>query len=178
MAESGCAMISFGVESGSAETLKRIRKYIDLEDTRRTIKICGNAGIRTQGTFILGFPFEELEDIDRTIHFALRSGLHMAIFFSFTPFPGTEAWSTVKDAQKPENIAGWEHFVCNTARSKSWNPRLSDDQLKRLVVSAHRKFYLRPMQICRILATIKSARELKYYIRGMFEFISNLLKTG
>ena len=41
----GCRWIYFGVESGDPAMLKRIRKNIRVEDTRKTIRACGEIGI-------------------------------------------------------------------------------------------------------------------------------------
>ena len=166
MADAGCVMISFGIESGSDQTLKRIRKQVDLEVVKEAIAYCNAAGIRTQGTFILGFPFETYKDFETTIDFAKSSGVYLALFFSFTPYPGTEEWSYVPDSLKPQSLDEWHHFVCSTRTCKSWNPNFSDKEIAGIVEKAHERFYYRPSQIIRILLSLNSVKDLKPYAKS------------
>ena len=166
MADAGCVMISFGIESGSPATLKRIRKQVNLQVVEEAIHYTREAGIKAQGTFILGLPFETREDMDTTVQFAKKSGVDLALFFSFTPYPGTEEWGYVPDEAKPKSIEEWHTFVCNTRRSRSWNPRFSDAELAAIVAAAHREFYFRPSQILQIGRSIRSLHELRAYMES------------
>ena len=176
MADAGCVMVSFGIESGSEKTLNQIKKRVNLDVAKEAIQYCNKAGIRTQGTFILGLPFETREDIDCTINFAKTSGLDMALFFSFTPFPGTEEWKNVPENIKPKSIEEWHSFVCNTQISKSWNSRFTDKEIGKIVLKAHRTFYYRPIQIWKILISLRSMREFRSYLIGTFSLTSSIVK--
>jgi magnesium-protoporphyrin IX monomethyl ester (oxidative) cyclase len=178
MADAGCVMISFGIESGSPATLKRIRKQVNLKVVEEAIHYTREAGIRAQGTFILGLPFETREDMDTTVQFAKKSGVDLALFFSFTPYPGTEEWGYVPDELKPKSIEEWHTFVCNTRRSRSWNPRFSDAELAAIVAAAHREFYFRPSQILQIGRSIRSLHELRAYMESALSLTWSTLRPA
>jgi radical SAM superfamily enzyme YgiQ (UPF0313 family) len=88
MKDAGCDSISFGIESGNAEMLKRIRKGITLDQAREATKICKEAGIITHASFMVGLPGETLETLKDTTTFA--EGLDIVFGYHFlAPFPGT-----------------------------------------------------------------------------------------
>ena len=55
MAKSGCKKVAFGVESGSPEILKKIKKKININQVENAVKSAKKAGIRfVECDFILG----------------------------------------------------------------------------------------------------------------------------
>lgn len=177
MYKAGCRMISFGIESGNQKTLERIKKRIDFGKISQTITYCREVGVRTQGSFILGLPFETLADMNETIKFAKKTKLDIALFFSFTPFPGIFEWQFVPQSLKPKNIEEWKNFVCNNFSGKSWNPFVSDKELKSIIMKAHMSFYFRPAQIYRIFKSQSSAGELFSNMHAAYSMINSLIKT-
>lgn len=176
MKDAGCEMISFGIESGSRKTLERIRKQVEFDVVAEAVHYCSAAGIRTQGTFILGFPFETRRDFRETIEFAKSLELDVAMFFSFTPYPGTEEWGNVPEEMKPSSIDDWNRFVCNARDSISWNPKFSDQEIATVIARAHREFFLRPRQVWQILRTLRSGRELMGYAQSGVSLLSSLAR--
>jgi radical SAM superfamily enzyme YgiQ (UPF0313 family) len=88
MKKAGCDAISFGIESGNPEMLKRIRKGITIEQAREATRICKEADITTHASFMVGLPGETPETLTQTARFAEELG----IFFGYhmlAPFPGT-----------------------------------------------------------------------------------------
>ena len=83
-------MVNFGVESGSPEILRKIHKSISLEKAKEAIAICNKAGLRTQATFIVGFPFDTSLTMKMTLSAAKQISPTIAIFFPLIPYPGTE----------------------------------------------------------------------------------------
>ncbi|MFH0912033.1 MAG: radical SAM protein [Planctomycetota bacterium] len=75
MRESGCSVISFGVESGSPRMLKAIGKGVTAEKALAAILTTRAHGITPRATFISGLPGETLEDAEMTLEFIRRSGL-------------------------------------------------------------------------------------------------------
>lgn len=66
MANSGCKMIYFGVESGSDHVLKRINKRITREQAERVIDEARKF-FYVNTFFIWGFPFESMDDFKETL---------------------------------------------------------------------------------------------------------------
>jgi len=69
LAESGCAMVELGLESGSPEVLEAMQKGIDLDIASRAIRNLDGAGIRVFLYVLFGFPTETDEDRVRTFRF-------------------------------------------------------------------------------------------------------------
>jgi radical SAM superfamily enzyme YgiQ (UPF0313 family) len=89
MAKAGCHLISWGIESGSAEILKHARKGADPAKALRALTWSRKAGIKNWGYFIIGLPTETEETIKQTIHFAKTLPLDIALFHVAAPYPGT-----------------------------------------------------------------------------------------
>jgi len=92
MKAAGCTAVSFGVETGNPEMLKRIKKGITLEQVVAAVNMCNNAGITPHASFILGLPGETRETILETVAFGekLKSMGVLHGFHLLAPFPGTE----------------------------------------------------------------------------------------
>lgn len=70
MAESGCAEVSIGFESGSPGMLRSLNKHFTLSEVRRTFEILGDQGIRRMGFLLLGGPGETRETVIESLAFA------------------------------------------------------------------------------------------------------------
>lgn len=89
MGKAGCHMISWGIESGSEEILKRARKGASPDKAAQALRWSRKAGIKNFGYFIIGLPGETEETIKQTIAFSKTLPLNVAIFHIAAPYPGT-----------------------------------------------------------------------------------------
>lgn len=90
MHKAGCRWILFGIESGSPERIKAIKKNIDLSKAKETIRWCEEAGITVQASFIIGFPDETAEEIKKTVKFANSLGASITVVNILTPLPNSK----------------------------------------------------------------------------------------
>lgn len=79
MARAGCAGMEVGADSGSDETLARLRKGFTTERIRMLHQAAKQAGIPDCHTFILGTPGESFDDVERTLDFIVDLDPHSAI---------------------------------------------------------------------------------------------------
>ena len=89
MARAGCWMISWGIESGSPEILRNVRKGYKPHKAGQALQWARRAGIKNWGYFIIGLPGETEESIRRTIEYSKGLPLDIALFHIAAPYPGT-----------------------------------------------------------------------------------------
>jgi len=92
MKAAGCRLIYYGIESGNQEILNTLRKYISLEQIRRAVSMCHDAGIDVAGYFMLGSPGETRRSVQDTLAFADELALTHAQFSICTPLPGSRMY--------------------------------------------------------------------------------------
>jgi anaerobic magnesium-protoporphyrin IX monomethyl ester cyclase len=93
LADSGLKYLVYAPESGSTETLKRIKKKIKLNNMVSSIKFALRCGIPVRANFIIGLPGEKRTELYKTIRFAFYLsylGVDETPLFPYQPYPGTE----------------------------------------------------------------------------------------
>ena len=157
-----CERIHYGVESGSNDILKVLKKGITIEQVRRAFHLTREHGIKTLAYFMFGSPGESREDILNSIAFAKElkpDYIHVTIT---TPFPASELYeSGLRDGTIAWNF--WRTFAEHP--SPDFQPLLSmeslpRDMLNELVKTAYRSFYMRPGNIFKELTRLRSLGQL------------------
>ncbi|MGD0091201.1 MAG: radical SAM protein [Planctomycetota bacterium] len=67
MADCGCLELRFGIESGSDNVLKRIKKGFTAADSLEIVPKAVDIFARTDAFFVWGFPFETMEDFNQSL---------------------------------------------------------------------------------------------------------------
>ncbi|MBA7612772.1 2-hydroxyethylphosphonate methyltransferase [subsurface metagenome] len=101
MKKTGCTNLTIGVESGDQYILDNvINKHLHLEDVIKTAKMCRQLGIRLGAFYVIGFPGEKKENMERTIKFALwlkrEYSVDMCLLVA-TPLYGTKLYEICKE---------------------------------------------------------------------------------
>lgn len=118
MKEAGCDSVSFGVESGHPDMLKRIKKNISLEHVKKAIALCKETGIIPHASFIAGLPGESLETLLATKEFARSLDLLHGYHF-LTPFPGTTVREEIHKYDLEILSNDWTKYDANSAIVKT-----------------------------------------------------------
>ena len=108
--ESGCLMVSVGIESADAEMLRRHKSGVKLEDVRETVERIKSFGLRVKGLFMMGLPGETEESIRKTSDFVISLGLDDMNMSKFTPFPGAPIWKGIENEGTLDN--NWQLMNC------------------------------------------------------------------
>ena len=144
MIEAGLYRVCLPVESGNPKTLEFIRKPVNLEKTMEMIEYCNRQGLLTHANLIIGFPDEDLEDIERTIAWGRQSGLDAINFFVAQPVKGAKMYDIYERN-------GWlnDHETATRA-DHAWRPnaawrtaRFTSDELARMADEASSAYLLR-----------------------------------
>ena len=98
MKEAGCYEVTFAIESGDQEVLNKIiKKPLKLDRVERLVRHGKKIGLIVHGYFVIGFPGETKELMQKTIDFAKRLKFDVAGIFIATPLPGTELYGICKE---------------------------------------------------------------------------------
>jgi anaerobic magnesium-protoporphyrin IX monomethyl ester cyclase len=141
MRKNGCWHVSFGIESGNEDILRRIKKNISMEQVHRVVGWCRELGLRTKGFFIIGHPGETAETMEQTIQFGIDLPLDDVVVTINTPIPGSQQHAEAQQYGVLDET-DWAKF-------NYWCPvfvpfGLTQEMLLAKQKEFYRRFYLRP----------------------------------
>ena len=160
MKETGVWKIALGVESGSNEILRQIKKHVNTEDVVTAIQKLSSYGIQAKGFFIFGFPGETEAQMLETrvlIQHLKDIGMTEIAAFQFKPYPGTEAFRDLIQ-QKPDilsqltylrrsGLSNQEKVIFRTEQHDTWLPEdlriaeIPSGKVQEYVIEALETFY-------------------------------------
>lgn len=174
MRQAGCSAVSFGVETGSPEILKTIRKGITLDQVMAAVDMCNRAGITPHASFILGLPGETPDTLRQTLDFGLRlKSLGVSYgFHLLAPFPGTRVRENADEYGLRILTDDWGQYHAN--RAVAATDAVSGEELNRIAAEWEREFdeYLGELQerLEQGLASEEEARPLVNLIRTVLVY--------
>ena len=140
MKKAGCWEISFGLESGSDELLKKMDKAASVEKSREALEWTAEAGIRCKGLFMLGYPGETEETIEKTKAFVKNVPLTIMNLTKFTPYPGSPIYRDMYNT----NIRD-DHWQKMNGMNFLWAPDgMSIDEINKHYKDVLVSFYTQP----------------------------------
>jgi radical SAM superfamily enzyme YgiQ (UPF0313 family) len=170
MRAAGCHQILFGIESADPEILHNIRKPIDIEQTRKAVRMVQEAGIAVRAAFMFGNPGETVESMRRTIDFAIDLDPDIALFNITTPYPGTQMFDW---AHKNGYLRTLDWNDYDLANSVLELPTVSSAEINRMYKAAYREFFFRPSYLLRRLFKMRSWDD----IRCNFQALRSIMFT-
>jgi anaerobic magnesium-protoporphyrin IX monomethyl ester cyclase len=115
MYKAGCRMIHMGIESGSEKTRKVMNKFCSLGEITEKVKLIKKNGIKVGAWFMIGFPEETKEEMNKTIRYAFSLGSELVMFTICFPLPGTQVYRYIKEKYKFDRI-DWANFDIYTSQ--------------------------------------------------------------
>jgi anaerobic magnesium-protoporphyrin IX monomethyl ester cyclase len=172
--QAGCRMISFGVETGSDEGLRLLKKGCTLDQVRQVFRWCRELGILTIADFMIGLPFEKnADDVRRNIDFLLEIDPDYAQISILSLFPNTELFCEAV-AKGLVDGGRWRQYARNPQPGfylDHWEESLSIGRLLALQKESYRRFYLRPRYIWRSLISTCSWHEFHSKLSGAMKLL-------
>ncbi|UCC89715.1 MAG: radical SAM protein [Anaerolineales bacterium] len=168
MKAAGCKRVGFGVENGDDWMLRHvIKKGQTVDMARQAFGWAKKAKLQTMGFFIFGMPGETEESMEKTIQLALELDPDLAHFLMAAPFPGTEMWEILeKHGQVFSHNMDWSQIAIQDDKAHFAFGDLDTETVERKWHEAHRRFYLRPKRIARIVTRGDTWRRFPYYVKA------------
>ncbi len=149
MAESGCAELSFGIESGDQDVLNFLRKHTTLKKNYIAIQNARKAGILTRALMMMGTPGEKSDTVVKNIRWVLSAQPDYVSLKMFVPYPGTdifdhpEKYNCTVNIQDANNSAyrpdGSEPIANIILKDSKHDPNKSFQQFKSYLEGLHKE---------------------------------------
>jgi anaerobic magnesium-protoporphyrin IX monomethyl ester cyclase len=138
--KAGIIHVYVGAEATDQETLDRVNKEIEVSDSRRAIALIAEYDMISETSFVLGFPEETPESIDRTLKMAREFNPDFAHFLAITPWPYAEFYKEVKDL-----IVVTDYRKYNLIEPIIKPHAMTLDQIDLAIIDCYRRFYMPKM---------------------------------
>lgn len=149
MKQAGCALLLFGVESGSQRVVQVLQKMPARMDWPQKAKFAfaeaKKAGIATCAMFMVGNPAETEADLKESVELSIAIDPDMIKVHNFNLYPGSADYRKYQDI----NTAPFtqHHYLRPRVNVSGIDPA----QLRRAQVSFYRRFFFRPTFVLRHL---------------------------
>jgi len=134
MKKAGCDAVSFGIESGNPEMLKRVKKRITLDQARQAVAACKKVGMIAHASFMVGLPGESQQTMQDSFDFARELDIEHGYHF-LAPFPGTTVRDRLEEYDLEILTDDWTRYDANTPIVKTAN--LDPDTMESFVANAY-----------------------------------------
>ncbi|WP_455387517.1 B12-binding domain-containing radical SAM protein [Petrachloros mirabilis] len=172
---SGCWMLSVGVESGDDNVRSTMSKRFQQERIRQVFGWLRKAGIASFAFFILGYLGENRNTMEKTINLAIDIDPDYAAFYPAVPYPGTEFYRECKERDwlgtKDWSKYDYSHYIIE-------NHILRPEIVLPLRAQAYRRFYLRPRVIFRNIKMLRSLDAMRQITRWGYDFFKSRGDSG
>lgn len=171
LADSGCAHISFGVESGNEKVRHYAGKAISDETYVAAFRACHYAGLKTRAYFIIGLPGETRITIRETVDFTSLLEPDEVEYSPATPYPGTRLHrqAVSEHAIGPQ---AWTDYMMGCGGLPAYTPGgFTAEDIAQACYDASKRFYLAPKRIwCRFksASTLQEASDAAWAAAAYF----------
>jgi len=172
--DSNCFHLIFGCESGSDETLARMRKKIKVKQSIAAIKLAHKYKIGCSVGIVLGSPEETEKDFIKTIEFLKKSRPSRIGFAKFFPLPGSIDYTNLtKNKILKGEYENWDELFEKYVLNDFTFANIPKKRFKELVNKFEREIYVYTNYLFELKANIKSD-----FFRSIKKFIFIFLHIG
>lgn len=138
--KAGIIHVYVGAEATDQDRLDKIKKEITVGDSSEAIKLIAEHGMISETSFVLGFPEETEESIEKTFGAAKEFNADFAHFLAITPWPYSDFYQEVKDS-----IAVFDYRKYNLIEPIIKPDNMTLDQIDLAIIDCYRRYYMPKM---------------------------------
>lgn len=162
MGKAGFRFILYGLESASQKTLDRINKNLKVEQIEPVLNCAKKAGLMPHLTVMVGYPWENEEDVRKTISLAtgfFQKGLADSLQATIViPYPGTPLFEECKKNNLLKTL-DWSRY---DMREPIMKTKVHEEKLEEAVRRLYSRSIWTPRFILNTLSQLKSIDGIKY----------------
>lgn len=169
VADSGCYVLSFGLESLQKESMAQMDKsWCDPSEYREIIRNVIDAGIEVASEMIVGIDTDTKESLLETVDFIKETRIVAPKFYILTPIPGTDLYAEMYENQRivEDNV-----FLYKPSKAVITHPHMTTDEITAVFWDIYNRLYTYGSILRR---TVFNRRFLKHPRRGLFFLMVNL----
>ena len=172
MKDAGCSVIALGLESGSDDSLKKMKKGTTVEQNKNAVKLIKKFGLKIFGFYLIGFPWEDKEHLMQTRKLIFELDTDFIELSIATPFKGSELYSMLYEKlENGEKVLGKDSFKYSTFGTDF----LSVEELQAFRKDVLFKYHLRLSYILKKLFNKNITPQLFCnYVKYGFRLLKNL----
>lgn len=173
MGKANFRFILYGMESGNQKTLDHLDKGMQVAQIKEGVRMAKKGGLDPHLTIMLGYPWEDYEDAERTINLAKEcfdAGYVDTLQATITiPYPGTPLWRECKEK-------GWllsEEYEDYDMRRPVMKTSLTEQDVLKLTQKLYSSF-MTPKFIMRKIREIRTWDDIKFLGMAGWRFLGHL----
>ena len=168
--DSGCRILSFGIESLSQEGLNKLNKaWVKTDRSAELLKKIHVKGILSATEMIVGTDGDTKESLEETARFIIECKIPLPKFYVLTPLPGTDFYKQMKE----QNRIIYEDMSMYTATKCVFQPKNFTEQE---LDNAYWRLYNEVYTLSNIFKrTIFSPHFFKAPLEYLFSFFANMV---
>lgn len=178
IADSGCYVLSFGLESITKESLKSMNKsWANPDKYAEQIKIIRKYGIDISTEMVVGADGDTLETIRNTAKFISDNHIAVPRFYILTPIPGTKFFDEMQEQDRIYNTDIYSYNACEAVHIPK---NMTPEELTKAYWELYNEVYSMKSIIKRTLLTktiIKRPIDAIFYF-GVNCFYRHQIKKG
>lgn len=144
MKKSGLVRVLYSAESGSDDTLDRIKKNLDIKHFNKIVRQSSSIGIVVKVALIFGFPGQSLKEVFDSFLLVNKLaflGARDIVCLSFIPYPKTELYDELDVDYDYSWVDNNIRLNNDVASMKSWSEHFGDRSLRFFIVFFMLYFY-------------------------------------
>ncbi|MBU90762.1 hypothetical protein CMO94_04420 [Candidatus Woesearchaeota archaeon] len=94
--QAGTIFIAYGLETSDPKSLELIKKDLDIEKLKESVRLTKKIGIQAQVNFIIGCPEQTFKTFKEDLRFAEELNADQLRFYNLVPYLGTELFEWIK----------------------------------------------------------------------------------